>query len=278
MQIEDYLTQIVLPKQDSHKGQNGRVLVIGGSKLFHASAFWAASMASSLVDLVHFSSPAMENNDLMRVRAKEKFWDGIVVPWEDIDHYIEEDDVILIGPGMPRDEGLMEGEKPTAGIVNSLLTSYSAKKWVVDGGALQEVDVRLLNMNMIVTPNRREVEILGGKLDILTDQPNTVSSSIAQKLNGVTVLAKGQVDTVSNGVETVEIPGGNAGMTKGGTGDVLAGLVAGLYALSPAFPAAVAASFVNKKAAETISSQKGTFFSASDLIHSVQNTLGSILS
>ena len=56
--------------KDSHKGQNGRMLVIGGSKLFHSSIFWTADVASKIVDLVHFSSPVMENNDLMRKKAK----------------------------------------------------------------------------------------------------------------------------------------------------------------------------------------------------------------
>jgi NAD(P)H-hydrate repair Nnr-like enzyme with NAD(P)H-hydrate dehydratase domain len=79
---------------NSHKGENGRVLVIGGSKLFHAASFWSAAMASRLVDMVHFTSPVLENNDLMRKRAKDKFWDGIVVPHEEISHYIEEDDAI----------------------------------------------------------------------------------------------------------------------------------------------------------------------------------------
>ena len=74
-QIEKYVAQIVLPKSDSHKGENGRVLVIGGSKLFHAASFWAAAMASKIVDMVHFSSPVMENNELRRVQAKSRFWE-----------------------------------------------------------------------------------------------------------------------------------------------------------------------------------------------------------
>jgi len=244
--MKNYFAEIVLPKSDSHKGENGRVLVIGGSKLFHAASFWSASMASKIVDMVHFSSPTMENNELMRVRAKEKFWDGIVVSWEDVAHYIEEDDCILIGPGMERGE-------ETKRIVNKLLAKYPNKRWVVDGGALQEVEPKLLNKNMIVTPNKREQEILGQMIP-----------------PGVTVLAKGPVDMVTNGVERVEIAGGGAGMTKGGTGDVLSGLVAGLYAKSPALATCVVASSANKKAGEALEKRVGPFFSASDLIGEVQ--------
>lgn len=251
--ITNYANQIVLPDKDSRKGENGRVLVIGGSRLFHAASFWAATMAAKIVDMVHFSSPAMENNELMRVKAKEKFWDGIVVPWEDLPHYIEEDDCILIGPGMERGE-------ETRRIVNELLTKYPEKRWVVDGGALQEVDPTLLTSTMIVTPNVREAEILGDRVPA-----------------SVTVLSKGPVDVVTNGVERVEVAGGSAGMTKGGTGDVLSGLVAGLYAKSPALAACVVASQVNKRAGESLEKRVGPYFSANDLIPEVQKKLGVII-
>lgn len=247
--IDKFVKQIVMPKLGSRKGENGRVLVIGGSRLFHAASFWSACMASKIVDMVHFSSPAMENNELMRVRAKAKFWEGIVVPWEEVEHYIKEDDCILIGPGMERGE-------ETRKIVNELLAKYPDKKWIVDGGALQEVDPRLLNNNMIVTPNKRESEILGDKVPA-----------------GVTVLTKGPTDLVNG----LKITGGSAGMTKGGTGDVLSGLVAGLYGKSPAMASCVVASTINKRAGEELEKKVGVFFSASDLISEVQKVLGKML-
>lgn len=246
-----YFEQIVLPLPDSHKGDNGRVLVIGGSKLFHAAPYWAAIAASKIVDMVHFSSPEAENNDLMRQRAKQKFWDGIVVPWEEVEHYIEEDDAILIGPGMERGE-------VTKKIVDELLLKYATKRWVVDGGALQMVEPDLLTETMIVTPNKREQERLTSKIP-----------------KGVTVLAKGPVDVVSALGEKVEIAGGGAGMTKGGTGDVLAGVVAGLYTKSPALASAVVASYANKQAGERASKRYGIYYSASDLLPEVQRVLAS---
>lgn len=257
--IDKFVKQIVLPQRDSHKGENGRVLVIGGSRLFHAASFWSACMASKIVDMVHFSSPAMENNELMRVSAKAKFWEGIVVPWEEVAHYIEEDDAILIGPGMERGE-------ETKKIVDKLLAKYPDKRWVVDGGALQEVNPSLLNQNMIITPNKREQEIL---LNHYTIKP-------LEQLE-VTVLAKGMVDVISDGVDRIEIDGGSAGMTKGGTGDVLAGLVVGLYAKSPAMASCVVASTVNKRAGEELEQKVGMFFSASELIGEVQKQLGKML-
>jgi NAD(P)H-hydrate epimerase len=132
---------------------------------------------------------------------------------------------------------------------------------VVDGGALQEVDPTLLNSNMIVTPNYKEMELLRGNIP-----------------SGVTVLEKGVVDKIYDGKEKVEIKGGNAGMTKGGTGDVLAGLVAGLYAKSSAMAACVVASRVNKNTGEELENKVGPFFSAGDLISELQTQLHLILS
>lgn len=258
LDLSTYQSQVILPSADSRKGDNGRVLVIGGSTLFHAAAFWSASMAAHIVDMVHFSSPVMENNDLIRVRAKSKFWDGIVVPYEEIDHYIEEDDCTLIGPGMERGE-------TTKQIVNNFLNKYPHKKWVIDGGALQEVDPTLLSANMIITPNQKELAIIKNKLgsNYSNLQP--------------TVLAKGPTDTISSRTNNLTITGGDPGLTKGGTGDVLSGLVAGIAAKSDNFAACVLASYAVKSASESLSARVGPFFSPTNLIDEIPLALKTIL-
>lgn len=258
LDLTTHLSQITIPKESSRKGENGRVLVIGGSLLFHAASFWSAAMASRLVDMVHFTSPILENNDLMRKRAKAKFWDGIVVPYEEVEHYIEEDDAILIGPGMERGE-------ETRRIVNNFLKKYPHKKWIVDGGALQEVDPLLLTKNMIITPNHKELEIIKNKL-------GTQYASLK-----ATILAKGPSDTITQEDQNTSITGGSPGLTRGGTGDVLAGLVLGLSAKSEAFPSCVVASYCLKNASESLSNKVGSFFSPTDLITQIPHTLNSLL-
>lgn len=292
--MTDYTQMIVQPEGDSHKGQNGRVLVIGGSELFHAAPFWAASAAAHIVDLVHFASPAPENAELVRVRAKEQFWEGIVVSWEAVDRYILEDDCILIGPGMPRDEGLMPGEQATGGIVDELLARYPDKRWVIDGGALQTVDLALIRPQMIVTPNARELEIVVGKIKGITSKHSNEKTSqraniqtreqeriqqvqeVARAL-GCTVLAKGAQDVVSDGETTEVVAGGDPGMTKGGTGDVLSGIVAGLYAKSPALAAAVVASRANKRIGELLATEVGPYYTATEMVARVGQALHEVL-
>jgi len=251
----DLIDQIVLPRRDSRKGENGKVLVIGGSKLFHVAPFWAAAAASKACDIVHFSSPYLLNNELMERRAKGVFWSGIVVPWSDVEHYIHEDDAILIGPGMERGD-------ETKGIVNTLLQKYPNKKWVVDGGALQEVLPSLLTNSMIATPNHKEWEILIGKGGVR---------------EGVVVLKKGEVDEIVMGEKQYWVEGGSVAMTKGGTGDILSGIVAGLYAKSPALASCYVASLTNKKAGERLASSRGVFFDANDLLGVVGEELKNII-
>ncbi|OGV90932.1 NAD(P)H-hydrate dehydratase [Microgenomates group bacterium RIFCSPLOWO2_01_FULL_46_13] len=257
------LPGLYIPPKNSHKGQNGKLLVIGGSKLFHASIFWAADVASRIVDLVHFSSPAMENNDLVRQKAKTGFWNGIVVPWEEIDTYVKEDDCILIGPGLPRPEGLKRGETSTSDIVNPLFEKYPKKRWVIDGGALQEMNNSLLTESMIITPHAGEFH----RLFNFETTPEK-AQKMAQKFY-CTILLKSVEDTICSKDYCVRVAGGNPGMTKGGTGDVLAGLVAALYCKNPAFLAAQAGSLINKTAGDNLYQKVGPYFNASDLLQEI---------
>jgi len=256
------LKKLYVPAADSHKGQNGKIMIIGGSVLFHSGAIWPLEVASKIVDMVYFSS-VDENNEIV----KSKFQNGIVVPRNKIDDYITEADSVLIGPGLPRPGGAEKGDDDTKELTESLFAKYPDKKWVVDGGSLQVVEPGKLPRNAIVTPHHKEFETLFG-----VPGNNETATEMAKKFN-IVVLLKGPVDTVSNGSQTVEIEGGNAGMTKGGTGDVLAGLTASLYSKNDAFLSACAASYINKKSGESLFSRVGLYFNATDLVNEIPKVL-----
>ena len=273
MKIKDYLKKIYIPPPDSHKGENGKVLIIAGSKLFHAAAIWPAEIASKIADMVFFSS-VDENNALV----KGKFRNGIVVPREKLSDYIDEADAILIGPGLPRPDGRLEGDPDTKELTESLFARYPDKKWVVDGGSLQVIDPSVLPKGAIVTPHRKEFsKLFNFKFEILNFKSNSndqilkVKNIVSEKAReyGITILLKGPTDIVSNGEQTEKISGGNAGMTKGGTGDVLAGLVTSLYAKNDAFTSAVVGSYINKKAGESLFKKQGLYFNATDLLNEI---------
>ncbi len=123
--IEDIKGKLYIPSPSSHKGQNGKLLLVGGSKLFHAASLWALTVASRIVDMVYYASVS-DNNDIV-ARAKEEFRNGIVIRRDQIDDYIQEADVVLIGPGLPREEGVDEGDDDTKKLTEDLIKKYSEK-------------------------------------------------------------------------------------------------------------------------------------------------------
>ena len=263
--IVPYLKQVHLPSSESHKGQNGKVLLVGGSSLFHAAVLWSAEAASHIVDMVHVASTS-ENNEI--IRAIKVLWQGgMVVPQSEILHYAEEDGVVLVGNGMMRvgDEG-----EYTRDVVKDLISHFPNKQFVFDAGALQMMDadwLRLLHTKAIITPHQKEFQTLFG-IDLHTStlqEKVTIVEDKAREYNCI-ILLKAIEDVVSDGEHTVQIGGGNAGLTKGGTGDVLAGIVAGLSSTSNPFASAVMASFLLKKTAEKLFSEKGNWYSTGDIL------------
>lgn len=251
------LKKLYVPKPDSHKGENGKLLIIGGSVLFHAASLWSLQVASRIVDMVFYSS-VPQNNELVE-KEKAEFRNGIVVPRNRIEHYINDADCILIGPGLPRESGVEEGDDDTKELTQKLPKAYPNKKWVVDGGSLQVINPEILPPTAIITPHHLEFKTL---FNLEANAQN--AKAMAEKYN-LTILLKGEKDIACDNQNSVVISGGNAGMTKGGTGDVLAGLVAALYCKNEAFLSAEAGSYINKKAGESLAQKMGIYFNASDL-------------
>jgi hydroxyethylthiazole kinase-like uncharacterized protein yjeF len=303
--LHEALQQYQLPAEDSHKGQNGKLLLIGGSDLFHAASKWSLDVASKIVDMVFYAS-VPSNNELI-AQAKLEFWNGIVLPRGELESYVAEADCILIGPGMerrpitPEDALVSDWSRPltehewqtdTQRVVNYLLTRYPHKRWVIDAGALQMVDPLLLNKNCIISPHPAELRRVlshphfsqdASTLEAVAGAAELGDTALQELLaplleNGVVVLLKGKVDRIFANEQSMQVAGGNAGMTKGGTGDVLAGLVAALYCTTDAKTAAVLGSYVNKQAAEALAESVGPFFNASELAAQVPKTLWSLLS
>lgn len=268
------LQKLYIPSETSHKGQNGKLMLIGGSSLFHAASLWSLEIASRIVDMVFYAS-VQENNEI--VTATKKDWrGGIVVPQNDIEHYIEEADAILIGPGMMRGEidrtkqitklsqvfAMGDEVEEEYYLTKYLLQKYPKKKWIIDAGALQMIDlssIQALHGNVIITPNINEFDRIFN-LDPLSGNVEDMAS----KYNCIMVL-KRHTDTICSPTECVLVEGGNAGMTKGGTGDVLSGLIAALSCKNDLYLAAKCGSYINKKAGESLYNKQGLYFNASDL-------------
>src|SRR5258708_3411836 len=188
--IHPYLQKLQLPAPESHKGQNGKLLIVGGSQLFHAASKWSLDIASKFVDMVFYAS-IPSNNELIQ-EAKGQFWNGIVIPQTEIENYIQEADCVLIGPGMER-------TAETEQVINSLLTKYADKKWVIDAGALQMMDIRLLTERWVITPHKVEWQQV---------QEKVVDAASKEMLGKATVVIKGPVDLILHAGQEISVEGG----------------------------------------------------------------------
>lgn len=274
--VKKIFKNLRLPDSASHKGQNGRILVIGGSSLFHAASIWAAEIASHFVDIVHYSS-TKENNEII-TSLKKKFINGIVVRREELEHYVKEDDAILMGPGMVRGES--DEAKYTRSLTKHLIETYPLKKFVFDAGSLQMMDPEWLKKlkTSIVTPHQIEFhQLFGINLDDLPQEKKAeIVMETARKFKTV-ILLKAIVDIISDGEKTYVIEGGNAGLTKGGTGDLLAGLCVSFFPKQGALESAVFSSILLKRTADRLFKTKGYWYNIHDLINEIPSELKRII-
>lgn len=237
------------PKADSRKGENGKLLVIGGSEKIHGAPLLAIRAAAKIVDLIYFYSPEKGNQALLReMRSKTCLF--ITVKKSGLEKAMRDCDCVLIGNGL-------EVNAANAKLVASALKLGS--RVVLDAGALRMAKPECLKRG-IITPHAGEFKAL---FECKATKEN--AKRMAAK-HSCTILLKGSVDFVTDGRRARLNRTGNAGMTKGGTGDSLAGLTAALHCKNPAFESALAAARVNGTAGNLAFKADGYAFDAEDLI------------
>lgn len=268
--------QLYKPRADVRKGENGQVMIIGGSKLFHGAPLLSLKVASRIVDMVFFSSPEPSVGRVAE-NLKSKLFSFIWVPWGEVGEYIKKSDAVLIGPGLMRyyseSKRVKEQEskkvydeagKRSKEITEKLLSQFPNKQWVIDAGSLQVMDPKFIPKKAILTPNKKEYQMLFGK-----NKPE----EMARKYQCI-IMAKNKETVVCSPERCQQIEGRDVGMTKGGIGDVLAGLVVALAAKNPPFLAACAASFITKKAADELYKKVGLAYNTDDLAEKIPEVLG----
>lgn len=292
--VRSYLSRLHFPKTDSHKGQNGKLLIIGGSSLFHAASLWSAAIASRIVDMVHYTST--EENEKIFLNLKTKFVDGIIVSKKNILTYIEEDDCILIGPGMMRGKisqkskvksqkfsdilSIRQEAQYTRVLIHHLIHRFPHKKFVFDAGALQMMEkewLLSLKEKPVLTPHQGEFQSLFNLpiANVSLNEKKHILKKTAHQYHSIIHL-KAINDLVSDGSSVIEIVGGNAGLTKGGTGDVLAGIIGSLNTTNTQLDSCISASLILKKSAEDLFEKSQFWYNTTDLVHQIPHTTRSI--
>lgn len=255
------IQRLNLPKSQSRKRDNGRLLIVAGldPRYFGAMVF-ALKTASRLVDLVYLLSA--DANALLAEKLKLKAASFMQSKKFDNPLLREDIDCVLIGPGM----GI---SATTKRLVTKVLAS--GKKAVLDADALNVLDDNLkkhLSPLHILTPHHKEFF----RLFRIGGTPEH-AAAMAKKYH-CSIVLKGPTDVIAGPDGKISLnKTGNAGMTKGGTGDVLAGLIAALYSTNDAYTAAAAGCYINGKAGDDLFKKIGTFYNAEDLTNQIPLTI-----
>src|SRR3989344_2713637 len=266
-------------KKDSHKDENGYVLAVGGSREFAgAVALAGLSALRSGCDLVKIIAPEKAawainaySPDLITAKLKGDYFR--LSHFDAVKKEMEKFDILLIGNGVGLNDESRKFCKKTI---------KKIKKFkVIDADAIKSISFNDAE-NSIITPHHKELEqflanskIKKAAITKITKETNIMKKSIIIKKrtqnflnkNNV-ILLKGKIDIIISKNKIMNVKGGNPGMTKGGTGDVLAGLCAGFLAQSKdLLQSAINASYFNKKIGDILlKKKKGFTFLASDMV------------
>jgi hydroxyethylthiazole kinase-like uncharacterized protein yjeF len=274
--LGDLLPNLKSRNIDAHKGEFGRVLVIGGSKNYSgAPAFTSLSCIQFGCDLVITYVPEVVGDVIrsyspnMIVRTSPGDWLTIKA-LEEILWLGDWADTIVIGPGLGT-------EKASEELLIKIFENVkkTEKSFVIDADALKLLKSHLdliKRKNVILTPHEGELKIISD-IDLPTyneiEQRGTEVFKIAKSLN-VTLLVKGPYDYISDGNKLKINKTGCPEMSIGGTGDILAGLCASFLTTgSNSFEAACSAAFLNGYIGEYCKNSLGPRFTAMDMINNI---------
>ncbi|MFH0737191.1 MAG: NAD(P)H-hydrate dehydratase [Candidatus Micrarchaeota archaeon] len=261
--MDRFVRSLTLPKKDSRKGDNGRLLIIGGSRRYHGAPVFSLLAARRFVDLLYFY-PAEKDPYLLK--AVKRIPEAIVVDSYSSPAIRGKIDCVLYGIGLA-------DARPA-------LPKMKDAQLVIDGDGLKRVSGKIPE-GAVLTPHENEFRMLFG---IGGSERNVLAMA---KRHGCVILKKGPVDIIADGRTAKEGGAGNGkletnmmhnqGMTKGGTGDVLAGLVAALACKNDAFIAAVAGARINGHAGDMLKKRYGYNYCASDLAEALAQSYADLV-
>ncbi len=254
----------------AHKGDSGRLLVIGGSEVYSgAPTLVSLGAMRTGVDIVYLAAPAKTayaissmSPDLITIKLEGNNLKPSNI--ETLKPYLSIVDAVAMGPGLGLNPETAEFVKLCVEEVE-----MAGKPLLLDADGLKAFAQfkRPLKVPLVLTPHAGEYAILTGETLPENQKERALAvQKTAKKLNAV-VLVKGKVDIICN-AERIKLNfTGNQGMTVGGTGDVLSGIVGGLMAqhVDP-FEASVAGAFVNGAAGDFVASEIGFHMVATDII------------
>jgi NAD(P)H-hydrate epimerase len=267
---------------ESHKGDFGRLLVVGGSETYTgAPAYVALAALRTGVDLAYIAAPEKSaavvasfspNLIAIKLRGSHLSQDNL----EEIEPWLSRVTGVVLGPGLGTNSD-------TAAAVASLLDRVERLQLplLLDADALKAYGQRRrrIETSAVLTPHFGEFEAVSGKKPSAELESRVKDvQALAQEIH-CTVLLKSHIDVISDWKQWRLNMTGNPGMTVGGTGDVLSGIVGALISQGhDPFLASCAGAFVNGAAGDFVSAEKGHHMVATDLIEKIPMVMNDPLS
>jgi len=264
-------------KSSSRKGDNGKVLVVGGSYMYHGAPVLSSIAAlRSGSDLVYTCVPKI---NAFATRSLSP--DLIVIPMADskltrgtvnklLGQVPVDIDSATIGMGLAIQD--IEALKL---LVKSLL-SRNVRVSLDASSLIREIIPLVEGQNVVVTPHEGEFKRLFGNSPGNKKTERISSCEKFAKKHSITILLKGQDDIITDGRTSFVNSSSTPCMTVGGTGDVLSGLTAGFLSRNKnTLESTSAATFVNGVAGKLLQKQFGNHILASDILNVLPKVLRS---
>lgn len=251
-------------KATAHKGDFGRLLIVGGSYGMHGAPVLAAGAAfRSGAGLVTVALPrsiypiagAAELRAIWRPlpESSHGVLDATALPA--LLSAVAHADVVAVGPGLGN-------AAATVALLQEFVPRID-KPLVLDADGLNafaDAPARIAGRRpvTILTPHPGELERLTGQRPGEDDEARRLAAIDLAMRAGAVVILKGHRSVVSNGLESHVNPTGNPGMATAGSGDVLTGCVAALLRVLPEpLLAARVAAFAHGRAGDLAADEFG---------------------
>jgi NAD(P)H-hydrate epimerase len=267
---------------ESHKGDFGRLFIVGGSETYvGASAMAGLAALRAGIDLVYIASPEKTAYSISTISPNLITYKlkGSHLSIDNLDQLktlLERSDAILLGPGLNLHEDTIEALSKLIRILDRL-----NKPTLIDADAIKIIGMENLKINFpaVLTPHSGEFEIIAGsKPSKNLGSRSKEVKSIAKKVNSIIVL-KSNIDIISDGYNVRLNHTGNPGMTVGGTGDVLSGIIGCLLAQgNDPFKSAVAGAFINGAIGDFAVEEKSFHIVPTDLIEKIPKVMNNPMS
>lgn len=222
IELKDFVTKLPPRKRDTHKGQCGHVLTIGGD-YGYAGALRMAAEAAMRVGTGLTTVATRPEHALNIPLARPELMSAAISSASDLNILLAKATVLVIGPG------LGQSDWASALFAKTLQTKLPM---VVDADALNLLAIEPTVSNQwILTPHPGEAaRLLSCSTAEIQSDRFAAARAIQSKYGGICVL-KGSGSLIIDQEQSISICGaGNPGMASGGMGDVLSGVIAGLLA------------------------------------------------